>query len=66
MTAKEILTWFDLKQGTATKKEIRRAWYASPEQGVLDPVDVQNILGRHYFQTMDLYSVLLALGCVPT
>ena len=34
MTAKEILEWLELEQGTATKSDIRRVWHSLPPEGM--------------------------------
>jgi len=65
MTAKEILTWFDLGQGKASKSDIRKAWHMSPDQDAMQADQVQSLLGPKHAQAMNLYDVLVKLGCVP-
>lgn len=31
MTANDILRWFGFRQGTATKRDIRRIWFSLPD-----------------------------------
>lgn len=65
MTANDILQHFEMAQGTASKADIRRAWYLADDGGTISPDSAMSLFSdprKHTYMT--LRGALLWLGCV--
>lgn len=66
-TAAEILEWSGLKQGTATKSDIIRAYRLADEGGTIQAPDALKLFryaDPRWHTAMSLTNALVRLGCV--
>ena len=65
MKSSQILQHLGMSQGTASKRDIRKAWYLADDGGVIQAVDAMELFhDPRLHQTMGLDDALRHLGCV--